>query len=101
MDKYTKHTIENGLSRRSFLSRAMVASCAGLVGFSGCKPNAPSQETFEKDMTFGYSSDKSAQLSFLKMPTKIKDAEISKIETFDVVVVGAGASERKHSHFAG
>lgn len=92
MDKYTKYTIENGLSRRSFLSRAMVASCAGLIGFSGCKPNAPSQETFEKNMTYGYSSDKAAQLSFLKMPEKIKDADISKTETFDVVVVGAGAS---------
>ena len=92
MDKYTKYTIENGLSRRSFLSRAMVASCAGLVGFSGCKPNSPSQETFEKDMTYGYSSDKAAQLSFLKMPERIKDADISKTETFDVVVVGAGAS---------
>jgi hypothetical protein len=92
MDKYTKHTIENGLSRRNFLSRAMVASCAGLIGFSGCKPNSPSQATFVKDMTYGYSSDKAAQLSFLKMPEKIKDGEISKTETFDVVVVGAGAS---------
>jgi len=92
MDKYTKYTIENGLSRRSFLSRAVVASCAGLVGFSGCKPNNPSPETFEKNMTYGYSSDKAAQLSFLKMPERIKDADISKTETFDVVVVGAGAS---------
>lgn len=92
MDKYTKYTIENGLSRRSFLSRAMVASCAGLIGFSGCKPNSPSTETFEKDMTYGFSTDKAAQLSFLKMPEKIKDADISKTETFDVVVVGAGAS---------
>jgi len=92
MDKYTKYTIENGLSRRSFLTRAMVASCAGLVGFSGCKPNSPVTETFEKDMTYGYSSDKAAQLSFLKMPEKIKDADISKTEIFDVVVVGAGAS---------
>lgn len=92
MDKYTKYTIENGLSRRSFLSRTMIASCAGLVGFSGCKPNSPSTETFEKDMTYGYSSDKAAQFSFLKMPERIKDADISKTETFDVVVVGAGAS---------
>jgi len=92
MDKYTEYTIEHGFSRRSFLSRTIVASCAGLVAFSGCKPNSPIQETFDKNMTYGYSSDKGAQLSFLKKPEKIKEADISKSETFDVVVIGAGAS---------
>jgi len=92
MDKYTEYTIQHGLSRRSFLSRAMIASCAGLVGFSGCKPNSPSQEIFDKNMTYGYSSDKAAQLSFLAQPAKIQDADINTTETFDVVVIGAGAS---------
>lgn len=92
MDKYTEYTIEHGVSRRSFLSRALVASCAGLVGFSGCKPNSPGQEAFNKNLTYGYSSDKGAQLSFLAKPEKIRDADIHRTETFDVVVVGAGAS---------
>lgn len=92
MDKYTEYTIEHGLSRRGFLSRTMLASCAGLVGFSGCKPNSPTNETFDKNLTYGYSSDKAAQLSFLAQPAKIEDADIDKTETFDVVVVGAGAS---------
>jgi fumarate reductase flavoprotein subunit len=92
MDKYTEYTIEHGISRRSFLSRAIVVSCAGLVGFSGCKPNNPREERFAKNMTYGYSSDKGALLSFLEKPEKIKDADINSTETFDVVVVGAGAS---------
>lgn len=92
MDKYTEYTIQHGFSRRSFLSRAIVASCAGLVGFSGCKPNSPIQETFDKNMTYGNSSDQGALLSFLPKPEKIKDEDISRTETFDVVVVGAGAS---------
>lgn len=92
MDKYTEYTIEHGTSRRSFLSRAIVASCAGLVGFSGCKPNSPSQETFDKNITYGYNSDKGAQLSFLAKPEKIQDEDINSTETFDVVVIGAGAS---------
>lgn len=92
MDKYTEYTIEHGISRRNFLSRTVVASCAGLVAASGCKPNSPSRETFEKDMTYGYSSDKGAQLSFLKKPERIPDSDISRTESYDVVVVGAGAS---------
>jgi fumarate reductase flavoprotein subunit len=92
MDKYTEYTIENGISRRRFLSRAIVASCAGMVGFSGCKPNSPKQETLDKNMTYGNSSDDGALLSFLPKSNKIQDADIHSTKTFDVVVIGAGAS---------
>ncbi|WP_346857675.1 FAD-dependent oxidoreductase [uncultured Draconibacterium sp.] len=93
MDRYTKHTLENGISRRSFLSRGALASAAvGLVGFSGCTPNSPGGEVFAKGISYGSSSDEGAQLSFLPKPDKIDDAAIEKTETFDVVVVGAGAS---------
>lgn len=93
MDRYTKYTIEHGISRRSFLSRAVVVSCgAGFTGLIGCKPDSPSQETFDKNMTYGKSSDEGALLSFMPEPEKIEDSDISKTETFDVVVVGAGAS---------
>ncbi len=93
MNKYTKHTLKNGLSRRSFLSRAAIASCAtGLVGLTGCTPNGPSEEVFEKGLTYGNSTDEGALLSFLPKPEEIPDEDISKTETFDVVIVGAGAS---------
>nr|WP_319511117.1 FAD-dependent oxidoreductase [uncultured Draconibacterium sp.] len=93
MEKYIKHTLENGISRRSFLSRAAVASCAaGLVGFTGCKPDSPSEEAFSEGVTYGRSIDDSAKLSFLPKPEVIPESEISKTETFDVVIIGAGAS---------
>ena len=93
MDKYTRHTLENGISRRTFLSRAALASgAAGLAGLSGCKPGSPGQETFDESMTYGTSTDEGALLSFLPKPEKIKETDIVRTETFDVVVVGAGAS---------
>ncbi len=92
MDNYTEYTIKNGLSRRGFLSSSILASCAAMVGLNGCKPNPPAQEVFDKNVTYGYSSDKAAQLSFLAKPEEIKDLDITRTETFDVVVVGSGAS---------
>ncbi len=92
MNHYTKHTLQHGLSRRSFLSRAAVASAAGLVGFAGCKPESPNQETLDKNLIYGRSSDEGAQLSFLPKPEKIDEAEIKETVLFDVVIVGAGAS---------
>ncbi|WP_340113240.1 FAD-dependent oxidoreductase [Maribellus mangrovi] len=92
MDKYTKHTIQHGLSRRSFLSRAAIASAAGLVSFSGCTPDSPSEEAFDEGVVYGRSADDAAKLSFLPKPEKINEEDISSTETYDVVVVGAGAS---------
>ncbi len=92
MNQYTKHSLQNGLSRRSFLSRTALASAAGLVGFNGCAPDSPGQEVFNEGLIYGKSSDEGAQLSFLPKPLKINDAAISKTETFDVIIVGAGAS---------
>jgi len=93
VDKYTEHTIENGISRRRFLSRAVAASAAaGLVAYGGCKPNSPGQDAFSKNLTYGNSPDEGALLSFLPEPEKIDDADIDRTETYDVVVVGAGAS---------
>jgi fumarate reductase flavoprotein subunit len=93
MDKYTEYTLRNGISRRSFLSRAAMVSCAaGLVGINGCKPDSPSQELFEEGTIYGKSTDEGALLSFLQKPESIADSDISKTEMFDVVIVGAGAS---------
>jgi len=93
MDNYTRHTLQYGISRRGFLSRAaVISSAAGLVGLSGCKPSSPSSEVFDKSMTYGNSSDEGALLSFLPKPEELQESDIDKTETFDVVVVGAGAS---------
>ncbi len=93
MGKYIEHTLQFGISRRSFLSRAAAASCvAGLVGLSSCEPEAPVQEVFDKGVTYGNSSDENALLSFLPKPEVIAEEDISNTESFDVVVVGAGAS---------
>ncbi|WP_204273666.1 FAD-dependent oxidoreductase [Draconibacterium mangrovi] len=93
MDKFIKHTIENGISRRNFLSCAAVASCAaGLIGFAGCRPDSPSQDAFQEGVAYGKSADDAAKLSFLPKPEEIPDSEITKTESFDVVIVGAGAS---------
>ncbi|MEZ5072489.1 MAG: FAD-dependent oxidoreductase [Bacteroidales bacterium] len=93
MDNFTKYTLENGLSRRRFLSNSLLASCAaGLAGLSGCSPNPPSREAFTDGTTYGHSSDEGALLSFLPRPEPIPEAEIGDTLRFDVVVVGAGAS---------
>ncbi len=93
MEKYIKHTLQNGISRRSFLTRTALASCAaGIVGYTGCKPNSPNNKVFDKNMIYGRSSDESALLSFLSKPENIKEADVKETLTYDVVVVGAGAS---------
>ncbi|MCW3787315.1 FAD-dependent oxidoreductase [Plebeiibacterium sediminum] len=93
MDKYLKNTLQKGISRRSFLSRTALASCAaGIVGFTGCKPNSPEDKVFDENMIYGTSSDESAMLSFLSKPENINEADVKETLSYDVVIVGAGAS---------
>lgn len=91
-DQYTRQAIENGFSRRSFLSRAAGgAAAAGLFGLSGL-PAMAKEVSESKGLDFATSGDGGATLSFLPKPKPIRDREISETLTFDVVVVGAGAS---------
>ncbi len=93
MDQYTQYMIEHGISRRSFLSRtATGAASVGVLGLGGFAPKSANGATAGEGITFGKSSDGAATLSFLPKPKPIKNADIKATETFDVVVVGAGAS---------
>ncbi len=93
MNPYTEHTIEHGISRRKFLGRAAVSAAGvGVLGAAGCSPRRPDEKDGFADGEFGRSSDGAALLSFLPKPQPIPDADIEATETYDVVVVGAGAS---------
>ena len=91
MDQYTRNVLEHGISRRSFLTRAAAgAAGVGVLGVTGLAETAKPAPVKKEE--FGKSSDGAATLSFLPKPKPITDKEISKTLTFDVVVVGAGAS---------
>lgn len=92
MDPYTERTIEHGISRRRFLARTAAAAAAGgALGLTGCAPRSATEDAADPGL-FGKSSDGAATLSFLPKPEPIADADIKVTKTFDVVVVGAGAS---------
>ncbi|QYK01371.1 FAD-dependent oxidoreductase [Shewanella psychrotolerans] len=86
LDPYTSNVLKNGISRRSFLTRAAMGTgglaLAGLTGSASAAP-ASAQE---------YAHIGNASLEFMPKPKPISDAEIASTQTFDVVVVGAGAS---------
>jgi fumarate reductase flavoprotein subunit len=88
LDVYTRHALVNGVSRRGFFQRsAAVGSVgAGLLGLRGAAQAAP------RSGDYAASSDGGATLGFLPKPQPILDSQIAQTLTFDVVVVGAGAS---------
>ena len=95
MDSHTKYSLKQGLSRRRFLSlTTTTATGLGAMGLSGCKPKnlAEELEQQEKNLAFGTSYDGNAILSFLPKPQPIRNSQIAETKTFDVVIVGAGAS---------
>ena len=91
-DPYTNHVIARGLSRRNFLAGAS-AGAAGLGLVVGAKDAVAGTDlAVPTHADFGKSSDGSATLSFLPKPKPIAEKDIKSTLTFDVVVVGAGAS---------
>ncbi len=59
---------------------------------AGCSPRHPDEKHGGRDGEFGTSSDGAATLSFMPKPATIPESSIKETKTFDVVVVGAGAS---------
>ncbi|WP_028109431.1 FAD-dependent oxidoreductase [Ferrimonas futtsuensis] len=86
VDQYTAGVLQNGISRRSFLSRAAIGTGAMAVsGLSGAAEASPATAA-EVAQVGG------ASLDFMPKPKNIADSQIASTKTFDVVVVGAGAS---------
>jgi len=93
MDRYTEDVLENGISRRNFLSRTAIgAAGVGLLGLAGFTPKNVDAATADTGMDFARSSDGGATLSFMPKPKPIADKDIKTTLTFDVIVVGAGAA---------
>src|SRR5512133_1525342 len=93
MDSYTEDVLEHGISRRSFLSRTAIgAAGVGLLGLTGISPKSAEAATADRGGEFAKSSDGGATLNFMPKPKPIADKDIKTTLTFDVVVVGAGAS---------
>ncbi|MFB2660403.1 FAD-dependent oxidoreductase [Shewanella mangrovisoli] len=88
IDQYTANVLQNGLSRRSFLTRAAIGTgglaFAGLTGSVSASPVSTQAQEYAQ---IGH-----ATLEFMPKPRAIPDSEIASTQTFDVVVVGAGAS---------
>jgi fumarate reductase flavoprotein subunit len=89
LDEYTRTALQHGVSRRSFFSRTAVGAAGvgamGLTSLAAEAAKAPSGDIAK-------SSDGSATFDFLQRPKPIDEADIKETLTFDVVVVGAGAS---------
>ena len=94
-------SIENGMSRRNFLSGAAVAGAAiaGMAGLSACSPAASSSKSDAKadtkaaatgETTMGF--DGTGAMPWLGEKPEIADADVEETVDADVVVVGLGAA---------
>ena len=93
VDHYTEEVLQHGISRRSFLSAtAMGAAGIGMLGLAGFTAKNSEATPLDKGMEFAKSSDGGATLNFMPKPAPIADKDIKSTMTFDVLVVGAGAS---------
>ncbi len=93
VDQYTAGVLQNGISRRSFLScTAMGAASLGIMGLTGLAGKNAEAAQASECTEYAKSSDGGATLNFMPKPQPIADKDIASTETFDVIVVGAGAS---------
>jgi succinate dehydrogenase/fumarate reductase flavoprotein subunit len=93
IDRYTEDVLEHGISRRSFLSRTAIGAAGiGMLGLTGLASKNAEAAPADKGPDFARSSDGGATLNFMPKPKPIADKDIKTTLTFDVIVVGAGAS---------
>lgn len=93
VDRYTEEVLEHGISRRSFLSRTAIGAAGiGILGLAGFVPKHAQAAPTDEGLEFARSSDGGATLSFMPKPKPIAEKDIKSTLTFDVIVVGAGAS---------
>ena len=94
-------SIENGMSRRNFLSGAAVAGAAiaGMAGLSACSPSASSSKSDAKadtkaaatgETTMGF--DGTGAMPWLGEKPQISDSDVEETVDADVVVVGLGCA---------
>ena len=94
-------SIEDGMSRRNFLSGAAVAgvAIAGMAGLSACSPAASGSKSDAKadtkaaatsESTMGF--DGTGAMPWLGEKPEIADADVEETVDADVVVVGLGAA---------
>lgn len=88
LDDYTRHVLDHGVSRRGFFAR----SAAGAAGVGALGLAGTAQAALRPSGEYARSSDGGAVLEFLPQPKAIPESAIKDTQTFDVVVVGAGAS---------
>ncbi|WP_119969300.1 FAD-binding protein [Shewanella japonica] len=89
IDQYTANVLQNGISRRSFMTRAVQGT--GAVAFAGLGGMA-SATAAESGAEAAHASVGGGTLDFMPKPKPIADKDIASTQTFDVVVVGAGAA---------
>ncbi len=81
-------TIENGISRRSFLTGAAGVSALAAVGLAGCSPQTSSSDA--EDVSSESSTSSSAD--WLGEAPEIADSDIVETRETDILIVGAGMS---------
>ena len=91
VDQYTANVLQNGFSRRSFLGRAAAGAGVGAMALAGLGSKAEAAAATECTQ-YAQVAEGGATLNFLPKPEAIADKDIASTKTFDVVVVGAGAS---------
>ena len=91
VDQYTASVLQNGFSRRSFLGRAAAGAGVGAMALAGLGSKAEAAAASECTQ-YAQVAEGGATLNFLPKPEAIADKDIATTKTFDVVVVGAGAS---------
>lgn len=93
VNQYTSNVLENGISRRKFLSGAAIGTAGiGAMALSGLPASSADAASVDICGEYAKNSDGSATLHFMPKPEPIADKDISSTKTFDVLVVGAGAS---------